>query len=326
MDPLTQGLLGATAAQSIGAKKLPNSAWKIGFLAGIAADADIIIRSPWDPMLFLQYHRYFTHALAFIPLGGAFIALLCLLFFKQLRPHKWLVLLISMIAYATHGLLDATTSYGTVLLWPFSNVRYAWDIMSIIDPIFTIVLFSMLVLSILRRSTAIAIVGLGLSLVYIGFGVIQHHRALEAQAEQAKGQGHVITKARVMPILGHLFAWRGVYASQQQLYFTRIQTPLFHKATAQPVMSTPRFTRTYMPKALLHTQTLSDNFKVFEWFTDDYMFLASTSPLVICDGRYFLNYQQPTCMWGIAFPASAGQGDYVKFLRNIPFDGQKKMR
>ena len=35
--------------------------------------------------------------------------------------------------YATHAVLDACTTYGTMLLWPFSDARFAWNTISIID-------------------------------------------------------------------------------------------------------------------------------------------------------------------------------------------------
>lgn len=317
MDPLTQGLLGATAAQSIGAKKLSKDAWKVGFLAGMAPDLDILIRSPHNPMLFLQYHRQFTHSLFFIPFGGLVVGLFCLLVFKSLRSHKWLTLLISIFAYGTHGLLDTTTSYGTLLLWPFNHVRYAWDIMSIVDPIFTASLLGLLLLSIVRRSYIIAIISLFVSLSYISFGAIQHHRAFQAQTELATREGQIITKARVMPALGHLLSWRGVYLSGQNLYFTRIKIPLFAKPIVRQVMSKPSFTPELLPEKIKQSKTLYNNFNVFQWFTDDYMFLVSTSPLVICDGRYFLNYQPPTCMWGVEFPQYESKRKYVKFKRDI---------
>ena len=48
------------------------------------------------------------------------------------------------MGYATHGLLDSCTSYGTQLFWPFSDVRVAWDTMSIVDPLFTVPYWSLL--------------------------------------------------------------------------------------------------------------------------------------------------------------------------------------
>ncbi|WP_019218286.1 metal-dependent hydrolase [Legionella tunisiensis] len=80
MDPITQGALGASCAQLLLHKCDKRNAWLVGALAGMAADLDILIYSPQDPMLSALYHRHFTHSLSFIPLGGllvaAFLALL----------------------------------------------------------------------------------------------------------------------------------------------------------------------------------------------------------------------------------------------------------
>ena len=43
----------------------------------------------------------------------------------------------SLLGYLLSGLLDACTSYGTHLLWPFSDARVAWHLISVIDPLFT---------------------------------------------------------------------------------------------------------------------------------------------------------------------------------------------
>ncbi|MEL0103664.1 MAG: metal-dependent hydrolase, partial [Gammaproteobacteria bacterium] len=74
MDPFTQGIVGVTASQSISKKKHLLIASAIGLLAGIAPDIDIFIKSDKDPLLFLEYHRHFTHSLFFIPLGSLICA------------------------------------------------------------------------------------------------------------------------------------------------------------------------------------------------------------------------------------------------------------
>ena len=56
------------------------------------------------------------------------------------------------IGYATHGLLDSCTSYGTQLLWPFSDVRIAWNTISIIDPSFTIPVLILLIISVTKKN------------------------------------------------------------------------------------------------------------------------------------------------------------------------------
>ena len=55
MDPLTQGLLGATAAQNINRQqRCAGAAAVLGFLSGMAADLDVLIRSQSDALLFLE--------------------------------------------------------------------------------------------------------------------------------------------------------------------------------------------------------------------------------------------------------------------------------
>ena len=70
MDPLTQGIVATTASQSVSNKEKLLIASILGFLSGLAPDIDIFIRSTDDPLLFLEFHRQFTHSLLFIPLGG----------------------------------------------------------------------------------------------------------------------------------------------------------------------------------------------------------------------------------------------------------------
>ena len=52
-----------------------------------------------------------------------------------------------MLGYATHALLDSCTTYGTMLFWPFSDVRIAWNTVSIIDPLFTGPILALVVLA-----------------------------------------------------------------------------------------------------------------------------------------------------------------------------------
>lgn len=75
MDPLTQGLLGAALPQSASNKRHIVAAGVLGVVSGMAPDLDVLIRSSTDPLLFLEYHRHFTHSLLFIPFGSFLCAL-----------------------------------------------------------------------------------------------------------------------------------------------------------------------------------------------------------------------------------------------------------
>ena len=75
MDPISQGIIGSAAAQTIQRNNHSLGLLAIvGFLSGMAPDLDIFIRSQTDPLLFLEFHRQFTHSLIFIPIGGLLCA------------------------------------------------------------------------------------------------------------------------------------------------------------------------------------------------------------------------------------------------------------
>ena len=74
VDPLSQSVLGAAAAQSAALRQHVLLAGICGLLAGLAPDLDALVRSDTDPLLALEYHRQFIHALIFIPLGGLICA------------------------------------------------------------------------------------------------------------------------------------------------------------------------------------------------------------------------------------------------------------
>jgi hypothetical protein len=74
MDPLTHIALGASLGYAGFGRRLGRHAATAGGLAAFAPDADIFISSATDPLLAIEYHRGFTHAVAFAPVGAAVVA------------------------------------------------------------------------------------------------------------------------------------------------------------------------------------------------------------------------------------------------------------
>jgi len=163
----------------------------IGFLAGLAPDLDVLIRSSTDPILFLEYHRQFSHSLFFIPFGALIISLLIFPLFKKSMSLKK-VYLASFLGYATHGLLDACTSYGTLLFWPFSNERITWNNISIVDPLFTIPALIILGIAIKTRKRIFSFFAIGWVAFLSILGFIQYERALSAAIELATIQEGIV--------------------------------------------------------------------------------------------------------------------------------------
>ena len=76
MDPLTQAGVGAAVAAALSSREQVRLATIVGAIAGVVPDLDILIRSDSDPLLSLQYHRHFSHALIVAPLIGALVAVI----------------------------------------------------------------------------------------------------------------------------------------------------------------------------------------------------------------------------------------------------------
>jgi inner membrane protein len=71
MDPVSQACFGASLSQSFAKNRAKQfSALLTGALAGMAPDLDVLISSTDDQLLFLEYHRQFSHSLLFIPAGA----------------------------------------------------------------------------------------------------------------------------------------------------------------------------------------------------------------------------------------------------------------
>ncbi len=303
MDPVTQGVLGAAAAQAIFGRKL-SKAWLVGAAAGLAPDLDILIKSSEDPLLGIEYHRHFTHALAFIPLGG----LICALPFflrKRYRDQWRKTLAASITGYATHGVLDACTTYGTLLLWPFSNVRIAWDWISIIDPMFTIPLLVGVFLAALwgnRRPAAIALI---IAAGYMAMGAFQRHRAAEVQQAIAEHRGHKVERGEVFPTFANQWVWRSLYESGGRFYADRIRAPWFGKTQWKPGDSVDAITLEALPIDERANPRVVADFKRFSWFSDGWVAHPHGESRIYGDVRYSLRTDTFEPIWGIRFDVHA---------------------
>ncbi|MBM3854964.1 MAG: metal-dependent hydrolase, partial [Verrucomicrobia bacterium] len=67
VDPVSHVLLGASLGYAALGRRLGRTAAAVGGLAALVPDADIFIRSASDPLLAIEMHRGFTHALVFVP-------------------------------------------------------------------------------------------------------------------------------------------------------------------------------------------------------------------------------------------------------------------
>jgi inner membrane protein len=337
MDTFTHGLLGAAASQVIFAKQLPRTAGLIGLVAAMTPDLDLLVGSGADPVSSLLYHRQFTHSLVFIPVGGLLTALL-FLWMKPFRGVWPAVIGAALIGYATHAPLDALTSYGTLLFWPFSMQRIAWDIMPIVEPIFTGTLLAGVVWTSVVQRVRPSQLALAVALAYLGFAAWQHHRAAEVQQQLVTARGQAIEHSRVMPAPGSLVLWRSVYISTGRIYVDGIRVPWWHGARLKAGGSVRLATFADVPPQMAERDGTRRVFHVFAWFADDLIAAVEGEASVIGDIRYAVETSSLVPLWGIQFEAERsaqpmrwrasrhGRGDFIANTWGILIHGDPSYR
>ena len=311
MDPITHGLLGATVAQVTMGKRIPRGAALIGAVGAMAADADVFIWSANDPTVSWVYHRHFTHALAFIPLGG-WLAALPFLWLARYRLYRVAVVVAAMIGYATHTLLDSLTNYGTQQLLPFADTRVTWDAMPIVDPVYSLILLAGLALAARSRWVKAARWSLALSLLYVLFGFWQHQRAVEVQNELLALRHQQATQARVLPAPGWLILWRSIYLADGKLYADGIRLPWLGKAGVLMGASADAVTLSDLPAVVQANPAAQRQFKILAWFAGGYLAaVAGDAANIVGDMRLTTTLEGLTPMWGLQFNAQGAPQRWV---------------
>jgi inner membrane protein len=312
MDPLSQGVLGAALPSSISPPQHARIACLLGFLAGMAPDLDVFIRSSSDPLLFLEYHRQFTHSLIFVPVGGSICGLLLHQLFGR---RQGLVLrqsiLYCTLGYATHALLDACTTYGTQLFWPFSDARFAWNTVSVIDPLFTLPVLVLVALSVWRRKPVLARAALAWAIAYPTLGLIQRDRAETVGWEIAASRGHDPLTLKAKPSFANLILWKIVYEHDGKYYVDAVR-----------VAGKPRvFSGTSVPKLDLerdfpwldHDTQQARDVERFRWFSNGYLARDPDNPNRITDIRYSFLPNQIAGLWSIQLSPQARPDTHVSY-------------
>ena len=295
MDPISQGTVGAVFAQSAANKNNIAIIGVVGFFAGLAPDLDVFIRSSTDPVLFLEYHRQFTHSLFFIPFGALIVSVFLFPLVKKSLSFK-ATYVASFLGYATHGLLDACTSYGTLLFWPFSNERITWNNISIVDPLLTIPAIILLIVAVKTSRRLFSIFAVGWIVFYLALGLVQYERALSSGLKLAQSRGHSAERMTLKPSFGNLILWKSIYQYEDRFYVDairagRVLTWCFGE-------SIKIFDYQYHLSDLEKNSQQMRDIERFRWFSQDYLGFDGDKNLVT-DVRYSMIPNQIAPMWGL---------------------------
>jgi len=306
MDPFTQGIVGGLWAQPAARRPRMRQAALAGGLAGMAPDLDALIRSSEDTLLHIEYHRHFTHALAFVPVGALIVAAALWPLLRHRAPFG-LLYLWCLLGYASHGLLDACTSYGVYLFWPFSDQRLSWNWISVIDPVFTVPLLILLGFAVWRKSRAAAMLGLTWMVSYMALAALQQHRAERVLHDWARQNDIVIERSVTKPSFANLILWRGLVDDGQRYHLLTIRNLPGTEIQVWPGGAVEPFE----PGRFYADTRLGRDLRRFDHFSSGWLFRYRSydreDQWFVGDLRYAIDPASQRPLWGVRFnPKKSG--------------------
>lgn len=223
MDSITQAVLGAAIGKACLSKKIGNKSILIGAAVATIPDLDIVVLPLLDPLERLSMHRGFSHSILF----SLLMALLLTYLFKRMKTTReftfFRLLIFSWIILITHMLLDGFTSYGTLLFLPFSDYRFGFDSINVVDPIYTLPMLIGLLLSIKKKGTSIFIkyaneIGIVLSSLYLVTTLVIKHDVNQKFKKVLTAQNIHFTKIHSQPVGIASLRWYGLGRTQDGFY------------------------------------------------------------------------------------------------------------
>ena len=147
MDNLTHSLVGLTTAKA-GLERFSPYATVVCLASANAADADFVSLFFGDRWTLLEHHRGITHSIVGMIAIGLLIPILAFAIERvvasltnhQARIRLRGLLIASLIAAATHPVMDWTNNYGVRPLLPWSGRWFYGDLVFIVDPYLWLVL------------------------------------------------------------------------------------------------------------------------------------------------------------------------------------------
>lgn len=326
MDPLSHAVTGAAIGALIGGRPGLRAGVIAGALAGMSPDLDIFLRSASDPLLHLEFHRGFTHSLFFAPILALASAALFHPFLRSQLPFAR-NLLVCLAAIWLHGLLDAATSYGTNLYWPFSNARVGWNMVAVIDPLYTLAALGLVAASIVRRRLRWSALALIWMAGYVALGGVQRDRAQRAIEAEALRRGHGAITAEAKPSIFNQIVFRTVYRTEESYFVDAVRVGYFGSIKIYPGTEVPIFDQATAFPDLPDDSRLAKDIERFGHFSMGFLYQVPEEPEIVADLRYALVPNAIDPLWGIRVdPAHADKHAPFETFRDVTAERRDQFR
>ena len=141
MDTPTHGLVGRLVARSV----WPQNRGFVNLVTVTSVLPDVDVFFSGGALDSLQTHRGVTHSFFGAAIGALVVAWVVRRFILKDVPFTKLYT-VALSGLLLHILFDLVTSYGTMVLMPFSRYRALFDVLFVIDPYLDLILIGGLVL------------------------------------------------------------------------------------------------------------------------------------------------------------------------------------
>ena len=240
MEPVTNALTALALARA-GQRHLPRYGMAILLVAGVAPDLDYASYFG-GAAAFLRFHRAVLHSVPGAALVACATAGVFWVLDKRRRggdsaapggkpPLRFVPALVAgLVGAGAHVLLGVASGVGVELLWPFRTGRYAWNLLTNLDPwILILLLAGLLIPELLRlvseeigerkkrfRGRTAAVLALAAFACYVGARAALHDRALDVLMSSDYNKLAPLS-AGAFPSSTSPFDWRGVVVTDNTI-------------------------------------------------------------------------------------------------------------
>lgn len=214
MDSLTQIVLGAAVGNAVLGTKIKNKAILYGAIAGTIPDLDVVFGLFLDPIVALEIHRGLSHSFLF----ATVLAVLLGYGLHRIERAKGVSFKegfnLVFLGLVTHSFLDAFTTWGTEILWPW-NYSFAFKSIFVVDPLYTLPFIFFLVKSMretkdMKRRMKWNTYGIVVSSAYLFITLILKFLAYNKFEESLDKQQQVFNSLAVKPTAFNTILWNGI--------------------------------------------------------------------------------------------------------------------
>lgn len=280
MDTTTHALTGYVIAKA----GLNKGTGRWGTIAAVAAaifpDIDLVLRI-FGTEFSLKFHRSLTNSV-FLIIPLSFLFALLLVRISKIKKF-WNFFVIWAVVMSVHIFLDLATSYGTMILSPFSGYRYNLDWIFLIDLYLVGIFLLPLIASYCwkRKGKTLVRVSFIMATLYIGLCAYNHSRALVLARDFAREKGLKPIAIASLPQPLSPFNWANYVLTDDTIYqgfVNLIASKDRSRDKRKSVLS--RFMARYKPISQLHYKEWRrfddspwvekalrvDEVKIFFWF------------------------------------------------------------